>query len=595
MDADRAVNAGGCAATLALVLLAALGMSGPAGASEGVARLVLVVGNNRPAVSNQAPLHYADDDALRYHERFEGLAEERILLTRLDDESRPYAALYPEIQPPTRSAIARAAGRLRAAAARLRGQGRFVEILFVFAGHGGLEGGRPYLALEDARVHPEDLESLFLAGDPADVVHVIIDACHAAGFVEQRGPMRGAREALGGDVLPFGRLVERHPRVGFVVAAAASGAAFEWSRYGGGVASHLIRSALSGAADMAPPDGRVTYDELNAFLRTATAGILPSEFRQQIRVVAPRALPSASIVDLDAREGATELLVDRPGRFFVRDADGHRIVDLHHGRGTARLLLAARSPRFQLVEIRERGVGCAGPVRGRGESCAREELAHELVAGGRRRASELAATPSTVATRGVVEDTVFEELLARPYDAGALAIRAVATDDGGTDDQILARPSLGFGYRGTVGTMMKELGPVHGLELRLELPLRGRFLLAPVGGIGRGTAEPVGASTYPVYQMEFGGEAAWLLLRGPVIATAGLEARLQVLDQIPPHQTDQISTLGATGLIARARVSLNPWLSLGVGLAGGARLGNVEGEVRVRPYAALSFAVSGEL
>lgn len=85
------------------------------------------------------------------------------------------------------------------------------------------------------------------------------------------------------------------------------------------------------------------------------------------------------------------------------------------------------------------------------------------------------------------------------------------------------------------------------------------------------------------------------MLRTPVVTTLGLEARLQVLDQIPPHQTDNIATTEATGLVARVRAPLNSSLSVGGGLAGGGRVGNVEGTVRVRPYGALSVTLSAEL
>lgn len=391
--------------------------------AEGVARLVLVVGNNRPADAHQAPLRFADDDAIRFHERFEGLAEGRVLLTRLDHESRSYRRAYPVIAPPTIAQLRRSTILLRARAASLRAQGRFVEFVFIFAGHGGMEGGRPYLALEDGRLGRDEVEELFLAGNPADVVHVVIDACSAASFVESRGPLPTEREPLGSDVLPFGGLVERYPRAGFIAAASAGGSAFEWSRFGSGVASHLILSALSGAADMAPPDGRVTYDEVDAFLHTATQDILPSDYRQEIRVIPPRRLPSAAIVELRQMPWSTELLVDRPGRYYVRDADGRRIVDLRHGRGTVRLLLPLYSPRFVLVERREEGDGCGAPGRHRSHDCRREDRPHEITAATRARASALPPAEATVLTRGVVEDSVFEQLFASPYDAGSVMER----------------------------------------------------------------------------------------------------------------------------------------------------------------------------
>lgn len=564
----------------------------------GAARLVLVVGNDKPADATQTLLRYADDDAVRYYERFEGLVDQRILLTRFDDESAIYRQLYPDVRAPTRAALREALGLLRDRALRLRAQGRFVEFVFVFAGHGGVTHGAPYLALEDDRMSREELGALVIEGVPTDVTHVIIDACSAASFVEQRGPLRGERQVLSKRLLPFGSLVERHPRAGFVIAASAEGSAFEWSRFGSGVASHLIRSALSGAADMRPPDGRVTYDELEAYLASATAGLLPAEYKQELTVIAPRALPSAALIDLvDLPEVArtTELLIDRPGRWYVRDADGHRIVDLRTGRGTTRLLLPAYSPRFALVELRERGASCTGPGRMRAGDCTREDVTAELQAGGRHRASDLVSTATTVAARGVIEDSVFEGLLPQPFEAGLVERDLAPRAHHQSAPEPLSRPSLGLGYRGTFGALMKELGAVHGLELRLELPVASWLVLAPVGGVGRGTATPQGASEYPVSQFELGGEVAWLASRAPVASTLGVEARAQVLDQSPPYQADTIASVGAAGLVARVRYPLNDRLSIGGGVAGGGRLGKVEGRLRARAYAALSATVSGEL
>lgn len=577
------------ALTFALLLVA----RGAHASGVGAARLLLVVGNDRPADATQALLRYADDDAVRYYERLEGSVEKRILLTRFDDESAIYRQLYPDVRPPTRAALQEALAILRKQALELRAQGRFVEFVFVFAGHGGRNHDGPYLALEGDRMSRQDLGSLVIDGVPADLTHVIIDACSAASFVEQRGPLRGERQALSKELLPFGSLIEQHPRAGFVIAASAGGSAFEWSRFGSGVASHLIRSGLSGAADMRPPDGRVTYDELKAYLANATAGLLPAEYKQDITVIAPRALPSAALIELQEGANTTELLIDRPGRWYLRDADGHRIIDLRTGRGTTRLILPGYSPRFALVQMREHGASCTGPGRMRAGTCMREDLVAELQARAQHRASKLVSTATTVAARGVIEDSVFEGLLAQPFEA-EIVDRDLAPRVRHRDAQ-LPRPSLGLGYRGIVGTMMKELGPVHGLELRLELPAASWLVFAPVGGVGRGTATPLGSSEYAVYQFELGGELAWLAWQRPVVSTFGLEARVQVLDQSPPHQPNTIASVGATGLVARMRYPLNDRLSIGGGLAGGGRLGNVNGSLRARAYAALSVTVSGEL
>ena len=577
------VRARAVAATLASLLLFAGAL--PARA-DGVARLLLVIGNNRPDNASQARLRYADDDAIRYYERFEGLAEDRILLTRLDEQSRASAALYPDISPPTRATVARAAAALRARASALRAQGRFVELVFVFAGHGGVRDGRPYLALEDGRLGPADLESLILAGDPADIVHVLIDACGAAGFGERRGPMRGERDALAQDSLPFGRLVARYPRAGFVVAASTTGAAFEWSRFGGGVASHLLRSALSGAADLAPPDGRVTYDEVAAFLRTATEGIIPSEFQQEIRVIAPRALPSASIVDLVGDERTTELLLDRPGRFFVRDADGHRIVDVHSGRRTVRLLLPGYSRRFELVEVRDHGEGCAGAGRRRSADCAREVLPREVAAGGRQLVSQLATSESTVATRGIVEDTVFEELLSTPYEGRRLVVDEPPSSLR-TDVERPPRASIGVGYRSAVGQTVAHAGIMHGVELRMDLPLGRRFFVSPLLAAVRGYATTHDGLDYPMYEVDAGVSASWLALRAPFALEVGLEARWQELDQVHPYKGERFGWFVSGGPVARAFVPVTSVLDVGVVLSGGARTGEVDDELRIEPWAAL--------
>jgi hypothetical protein len=570
-------------------VLAALLVPLPAVAEE-VARFVLVVGNNRPATSSQTPLQFADDDAIRFYERFEGLAEDRILLTRLDESSRSYAALFPDLPAPTKAALVRAAASLRAKAAVQRARGRFVELIFVFAGHGGLQDDGPYLALEDGRLDQDALEDNILAGDPADLVHVLIDACHAAGFVEARGPLRGEREPVGADTLPFGRLVERYPRAGFVVAAAAGGQAFEWSRYGSGVASHLLRSALSGAADMAPPDGRVTYDEVRSFLYNATSGLLPAEFRQEIRVIPPRALPSAAIVDLRAGPPSTQLVIDRPGRFYVRDADGRRVVDLHHGRGAAHLLLPP-SRRFEVVEVREEGLGCASHRAQRTDDCRRQEIPYELAGGTDHRLSDLVASAPTVSSRGVIEDSVFEELLALPFDAGSLSNPAGVDVAAELTPLPPRRPGagLGLGYRGSLGRMVAGLGPMHGLALRLDLPVGGWLTVSGLGAFTRGDATTWRGEDYPVLEIDAGLEASLWLLRGEPKLGVGLELRWQGVDQAPPGFGERFGSFFAAGAVARVILPIGHAIDAMGAISAGERLGRVDGDAVMRPWAALEL------
>src|SRR5262249_58177828 len=72
--------------------------------------------------------------------------------------------------------------------------------------------------------------------------------------------------------------LERYPRAGVIVATSGDQETHEWARYQGGILSHELRSALSGAADV-NGDGRVEYSELRAFLAAANARVKNPEAR----------------------------------------------------------------------------------------------------------------------------------------------------------------------------------------------------------------------------------------------------------------------------------------------------------------------------
>ena len=92
--------------------------------------------------------------------------------------------------------------------------------------------------------------------------------------------------------------LERYPRAGVIVATSGDQETHEWSRYHGGILSHELRSALSGAADV-NGDGRIEYSELRAFLAAANARVQePRGARRRLRARArarspPRARRSA--------------------------------------------------------------------------------------------------------------------------------------------------------------------------------------------------------------------------------------------------------------------------------------------------------------
>jgi hypothetical protein len=127
-----------------------------------------------------------------------------------------------------------------------------------------------------------------------------------------------------------------------------------------------------------------------------------------VRAIAPRALPSAAIVELARTPWNTELILDRPGRYTVRDDGGRRIVDLRHGGGRLRLVLPPYSRRFMLVEKIGRG-----------------ERSYEISAGRRALLGDLIPVESSVGSRGMVDDAVFERLFSTPFDARQVTSRPV--------------------------------------------------------------------------------------------------------------------------------------------------------------------------
>src|SRR6185436_2760588 len=123
--------------------------------------------------------------------------------------------------------------------------GRRTELYFLFAGHGDITDGRPFLQLDDAKLWREDLAEL-LRGAGADANHVVVDACYGAAFVSDRGP-GGERDRLPSG-FSRGTKAVWPARTGFLTARSSGGQTHEWAEYQAGVFSHELRSGLMGAA-----------------------------------------------------------------------------------------------------------------------------------------------------------------------------------------------------------------------------------------------------------------------------------------------------------------------------------------------------------
>ena len=382
----------------AIVLWAVLGTANPASAAP-VARFAVVVGHNQKEARG-ADLRYADDDAVATHRLLTQAGVHSVLLTTLDADSR---RLHPNARPhgPARwDTLTRVlddlARRVRAAAAR----GQRTELLFFYSGHGDVARGEGYVLLADRRLTRTMLHRQVLARVPAARKHVVVDACKSYFLAFPRGP--GGRRAT--YVGSFAR-ASVSANTGYVLSTSAGRDSHEWERFGAGVFSHEVRSALRGAAD-ADRDGRITYQELGAFLRTANRGIPNPRYRPDFLVLPPghpRGDLSRVVLGWDAAALARALQLDLPrtGRVQVEDGTGRRLLDAHPAPGQQLAVhLPARRPLF----VRRRHSGAE----------------YRLTAAAGARLSSLQRAPLRVASRGALH-LALARLFAVPFDRAAVA------------------------------------------------------------------------------------------------------------------------------------------------------------------------------
>jgi outer membrane beta-barrel protein len=362
--------------------------------SDVTVRFALVVGHNRAEGKGRADLRYADDDAVATHRLLVRAGVRSVLLARLDADTR---ALNPRLVPdgpPRWGELAAALKRLRREMRASAREGARPEFILFYSGHGDVSGGEGYVLLEDRRLTRSLLYGVVLSGLPTARNHVVVDACKSYYLAFDKGP--------GGKRAPYHRSFigapSRPRNTGFVLSTSSDRDSHEWERFQAGVFSHEVRSALQGGGD-ADNDGRITYAELGAFLRTANRGISNPRFRPDF-VIRPPGHPSGNLAQPflswprpDERSAA--LVVDRPGHLYLEDVEGRRLLDVNAASGQSLML---RLPRERLflrradnsreygLELGEAGGGTAGGA-----------------AGGRTvRLSRLRATPLSLARRGAM-------------------------------------------------------------------------------------------------------------------------------------------------------------------------------------------------
>lgn len=391
----------------AALVLSALLAATPAGAA--VKTYALVVGVNTSVDPGVASLHFADDDAAKYARLFDRVADQTVLLTVFDSDSRlVYKDLAARARVPDRATLEQAMTELRVAAVKEHGVGNQIVVYFAYVGHGAREkGGEGYVNLTDQKLTRSDLRKLVVdqPNNPAarfDTTHVIVDACSAYFVVHDRGAGLSAADedysGRMGELFGSAQSPEKTPTVGFLLATTGDVKVHEWSAWRGGVFSHLVRSGLSGAADV-DLDGKVTYAELGAFIAAASGNIKDPRARVDVTLQPPPARAEAALSDRD-RFQPRQLVVLEPhlsGRFEVETEEGERVVDLNKPKGLTAVFAVWGAGRYYLTS----GSGEASLDFGRRTVVASSALAF----GSPRRA-----------TRGAIDEEYRRALFSRPFD-----------------------------------------------------------------------------------------------------------------------------------------------------------------------------------
>jgi len=313
---------------IAVTVWLALCATPVARASGGDALFALIIGVNRSVDRSLPVLRYAADDAARFFDLFRLLGARTYLLSDLDANTRrlhPQAAA--EAQLPRSAHLDLAVSSLARDLGVARMRGLRSALFVVCAGHGGKRNGQGHIGLQDERLTAGRVESI-IAKLGADRTHLIVDACKSEFLARARGPGGQRRPVEGFSGIGHSKLVES---VGLLLLTSPTRETHEWEGFQAGVFSHIVRSGLYGAAD-ADGDGRVSYQEIAAFVHRANAAIPNERFRSSVYARPP---PGSTLL-LDLRRTLRRAINVEPahhGRYLLEDTRGVRLADFHSGSG----------------------------------------------------------------------------------------------------------------------------------------------------------------------------------------------------------------------------------------------------------------------
>ncbi|MBI3178245.1 MAG: caspase family protein [Deltaproteobacteria bacterium] len=442
-----------------LVVGAALLVATAASAESTTRTYGLVVGFNQTDDPNNAPLRYADDDAVKNAQLLADLGADYVLLADLDAETR---RLYPDVvaAAPSKAALFAAVDALNDRIHEHPGQGS--QLFIFYSGHGDVQNGEGFIQVRDGRLRRSELREL-IARARADSVHLIVDACKSYFLVFARGAT-GLRRPLSGQLVhDDSQPLPEH--VGIILSASAAQDSHEWEAFAGGVFSHEVRSAMRGAADL-DADGVISYAEAAAFIYTANEGIANARFRPQFFMRAPHVREEAALVDTrSASVSRLRALPAPPRHWYLEDQQGNRIADFHPGPGQRLALILPPTRPLFLREPRKR-------------TEYRIQGVEPWITVG-----DLAAPQNKVQRRGA-EHEAFTRLFQTPFAAGALTSYRRYEAEARLEDVLAPgagslRPALGIGglIAVSAGTLVWGAGAVEraGIDEHTSNEERTRF------------------------------------------------------------------------------------------------------------------------
>jgi hypothetical protein len=283
------------------------------------------------------------------------------LLTTFDRSS---ARIFPDLadiaRPPTKAALAGVLGEAFWQLRQDQARGRNTELVFAFAGHGDVDdGGRGFVVMADGPFTRDDLVQQVLQASPADVNHVVVDACSSYFFVNSRGGTEpqavkltpAMLDVLQGDGNGMGAALRA--KTGVFVSTSSAAEVHESAALSSGVFSYLFRSALTGAADV-DGNGHVEYAETAAYLALASSTLADPRARLQVHAAPPLQRPHSSLLDLQTSGATTFLAVDERGPTHVKilDPRGVPYADIHSD-GARPVYVALQGQPFFLVQRRD--------------------------------------------------------------------------------------------------------------------------------------------------------------------------------------------------------------------------------------------------